>query len=128
MIELYNEDNKDLMSRLPNESIDVICIDPPYLYLKNQKLEIDFDEKSFFAECRRLLTNDGFIVMFGRGESFYRWNTILADLKFTGLTGGVTALASLLSLHPAKAAAVPIAPKGKKGIPANHLSRSRRLG
>ena len=21
--------------------------------------------------------------MFGRGESFYRWNTILADLKFT---------------------------------------------
>lgn len=83
MIELYNEDNKDLMSRLPNESIDVICIDPPYLYLKNQKLERVFDEKLFFSECRRLLTKDGFIVMFGRGESFYRWNTILADLKFT---------------------------------------------
>lgn len=83
MIELYNEDNKDLMARLPNESIDVICIDPPYLYLKNQKLERPFDEKLFFSECKRLLTNDGFIVMFGRGESFYRWNTILADLKFT---------------------------------------------
>lgn len=83
MIELYNEDNKDLMARLPNESIDVICIDPPYLYLKNQKLERPFDEKLFFSECKRLLTKDGFIVMFGRGESFYRWNTILADLKFT---------------------------------------------
>lgn len=83
MIELYNEDNKDLMARLPNESIDVICIDPPYLYLKNQKLERPFDEKLLFSECKRLLTNDGFIVMFGRGESFYRWNTILADLKFT---------------------------------------------
>lgn len=82
MIELYNEDNKDLMARLPNESIDVICIDPPYLYLKNQKLERPFDEKLFFSECKRLLTKNGFIVMFGRGESFYRWNTMLADLGF----------------------------------------------
>lgn len=82
MIELYNEDNKDVMARLPNESIDVICIDPPYLYLKNQKLERPFDEKLFFSECKRLLTTNGFIVMFGRGESFYRWNTMLADLGF----------------------------------------------
>ena len=82
-IELYNSDNLEIMAKMPDESVDVICIDPPYLYLKNQKLERDFDEKSFFAECRRLLTNNGFIVMFGRGESFYRWNTILADLKFT---------------------------------------------
>lgn len=82
-IELYNSDNLEIMAKMPDESVDVICIDPPYLYLKNQKLERAFDEKLFFAECRRLLTNDGFIVMFGRGESFYRWNTILADLKFT---------------------------------------------
>ena len=83
MIKSYNCDNAELMAKLPNESIDVICIDPPYLYLKNQKLEREFDEQLFFSECKRLLTKDGFIVMFGRGESFYRWNTILADLKFT---------------------------------------------
>ena len=82
-IELYNSDNLEIMAKMPDESVDVICIDPPYLYLKNQKLERAFDEKLFFSECRRLLTKDGFIVMFGRGESFYRWNTILADLKFT---------------------------------------------
>ncbi|WP_312195240.1 DNA-methyltransferase [Epilithonimonas vandammei] len=82
MIELYNEDNKDLMSRLPNESIDVICIDPPYLYLKNQKLEREFDEQLFFSECKRVLTKNGFIVLFGRGTSFYRWNTILDSLGF----------------------------------------------
>lgn len=81
-IELFNEDNLEVMKRLPDESIDVICIDPPYLYLKNQKLERPFDELKFFSECRRLLTKNGFIVMFGRGESFYRWNTILSDLKF----------------------------------------------
>ena len=82
-IELYNSDNLEIMAKMPDESIDIICIDPPYLYLKNQKLERAFDEKLFFSECKRLLTKDGFIVMFGRGESFYRWNTILADLKFT---------------------------------------------
>ncbi|MDD1538630.1 DNA-methyltransferase [Riemerella anatipestifer] len=79
---LYNEDNLKVMATMPDESIDVICIDPPYLYLKNQKLERHFDEQKFFSECKRLLTKNGFIVMFGRGESFYRWNTILANLGF----------------------------------------------
>lgn len=82
-IQLFNEDNLEVMKRLPDESIDVICIDPPYLYLKNQKLERPFDEFKFFSECKRLLTKNGFIVMFGRGTSFYRWNTTLDDLKFT---------------------------------------------
>lgn len=83
MIQLFNENNETLMARLPNESIDVICIDPPYLYLKGQKLERPFNEELFFSECKRLLTKDGFIVMFGRGVSFYRWNTILDGLSFT---------------------------------------------
>ena len=81
-IQLYNADNLEVMATLADESIDVICIDPPYLYLKNQKLECPFDEQKFFAECKRLLTKKGFIVMFGRGTSFYRWNTILDGLGF----------------------------------------------
>ncbi|MDK7376173.1 DNA methyltransferase, partial [Weeksella virosa] len=80
---LYNADNKDVMQRLADGSVDVILTDPPYLYLKNQKLEREFDEQLFFSECKRVLTKNGFIVMFGRGTSFYRWNTILADLGFT---------------------------------------------
>lgn len=83
MIKLHNCDNLELMKTLPDESIDVICMDPPYLYLKNQKLERPFDEPKFFEECKRLLTKDGFIVMFGRGVSFYRWNCILDSLGFT---------------------------------------------
>ena len=81
-LQLYNVDNLEVMATLADESIDVICIDPPYLYLKNQKLERPFDEPKFFAECKRLLTKKGFIVMFGRGTSFYRWNTILDGLGF----------------------------------------------
>jgi len=68
--------------KLKDESVDIICIDPPYLYLKNQKLEREFDEKKFFEQCKRVLTADGFIILFGRGVSFYRWNCILADLGF----------------------------------------------
>ena len=82
-IQLFNCDNSELMAKMEDESVDVILTDPPYLYLKNQKLERPFDEQLFFSECKRVLTKDGFIVMFGRGTSFYRWNTILADSGFT---------------------------------------------
>lgn len=80
---LYNADNRDVMANLQDESVDVILTDPPYLYLKNQKLERPFDERKFFSECKRVLIKNGFIVLFGRGSSFYRWNTILDDLGFT---------------------------------------------
>jgi site-specific DNA-methyltransferase (adenine-specific) len=52
------------------------------LYLKNQKLDRPFDEQVFFNEAKRVLKKDGFIVLFGRGTSFYRWNCILADMGF----------------------------------------------
>lgn len=66
--------------KIQSKSVDIICIDPPYLYLKNQKLERKFDENLFFQQCYRILANNGFIIMFGRGSSFYRWNTILEKL------------------------------------------------
>ena len=82
-IQLFNCDNLKLMANMEDESVDVILTDPPYLYLKNQKLERQFDEQLFFSECKRVLTKNGFIILFGRGTSFYRWNTILDDLGFT---------------------------------------------
>lgn len=82
-IQLLNCDNAKLMAELADNSVDVILTDPPYLYLKNQKLEREFDEQLFFSECKRILTKNGFIVLFGRGTSFYRWNTILDEFGFT---------------------------------------------
>lgn len=85
MIELnriYNEDCLEGMKRIPDNSVDCILTDPPYLYLKNQKLDRPFDEMAFFKECKRVLKKDSFIVLFGRGTSFYRWNCILADMGF----------------------------------------------
>lgn len=76
----YKGDCIELIKLLPNESVDVICTDPPYLYLKNQKLDRPFDEWEYFKQVRRVLKPDGFIILFGRGSSFYRWNTILAEM------------------------------------------------
>lgn len=81
-IELFNGDCLKLIQTMPDQSIDIICTDPPYLYLKGQKLERPFDERKFFEQCKRVLTKDGFIVLFGRGTSFYRWNVILDELEF----------------------------------------------
>jgi site-specific DNA-methyltransferase (adenine-specific) len=79
---IYNEDCLLGMQRIEDGSIDCILTDPPYLYLKNQKLDRPFDETAFFNQAKRVLKKDGFIVLFGRGTSFYRWNTMLAGLGF----------------------------------------------
>lgn len=77
---IYNEDCQEGIKRIPDASIDCILTDPPYLYLKGQKLERPFDEHTLFTEFKRVLKPTGFVVLFGRGTSFYRWNTILSDL------------------------------------------------
>ncbi len=81
-IKLLHGDSPLLLQNIPSESVDAIITDPPYLYLKKQKLDKPFDEDVFFNEAKRVLKKSGFIVMFGRGSAFYRWNTRLADLGF----------------------------------------------
>ena len=82
-ITIQKGDCCELIKKLPDGSVDAIITDPPYLYLKNQKLDKPFDEETFFSEAKRVLKRRGFIVMFGRGTAFYRWNTRLADLGFS---------------------------------------------
>ena len=64
-IEFYNADCLLGMKELKSESVDCILTDPPYKYLKNQKLEVDFDETIFFNEVKRVLKPDGLIILFG---------------------------------------------------------------
>lgn len=69
----------EVLPYLEDNSIDLILTDPPYKYLEH-KLESDFDENLFFSECKRLLKDTGFLIFFGRGSSFYRWNVICEGL------------------------------------------------
>jgi site-specific DNA-methyltransferase (adenine-specific) len=64
------------------ERVDHIFTDPPYLYIKTHDFDREWEEQLFFENAKRLLPDDGFIALFGRGTSFYRWNTRLAELGF----------------------------------------------
>lgn len=78
---LHNEDCQVGIQSLEDNSIQCIYIDPPYGYLKH-KLERPFNEVEFFKQCHRVLKPDGFITLFGRGTSFYRWNLALDEVGF----------------------------------------------
>lgn len=78
-LNLYKGDCLQIMKQLPSNSYDVLLVDPPYEYLKH-KLDKNFDEHAVLNEWNRILKDTGFIILFGRGMSFYRWNLLLNDL------------------------------------------------
>jgi site-specific DNA-methyltransferase (adenine-specific) len=67
---------------IPSLRFDHLFTDPPYLYIKTHDFDKEFDEALLFENARRILPDDGFIALFGRGTSFYRWNTRLAEAGF----------------------------------------------
>lgn len=78
---MFNEDCVKGLKKIPDNTIDCILTDPPYLYL-NHRLDRDFDESALFSEFKRVIKPKGFVVLFGRGTSFYRWNFMLSELGF----------------------------------------------
>jgi len=83
MTPTYNIEQGDcleLMRGLADGSVDCVVTDPPYLYL-DHKLDKQFNQELFFSEAFRVLhKKTGYLVFFGRGKSFYYWNTLCADL------------------------------------------------
>jgi site-specific DNA-methyltransferase (adenine-specific) len=67
---------------IPSIQFDHLFTDPPYLYIKTHDFDKAFDEALLFENARRILPDTGFIALFGRGTSFYRWNTRLSELGF----------------------------------------------
>jgi site-specific DNA-methyltransferase (adenine-specific) len=76
---LYHARMEDV---IPSVRFDHIFTDPPYLYIKTHDFDREFDEALLFENAKRILPGNGFIALFGRGTSFYRWNTRLAELGF----------------------------------------------
>jgi site-specific DNA-methyltransferase (adenine-specific) len=76
---LYHARMEDI---IPSLQFDHVFTDPPYLYIKTHDFDKEFDEALLFENARRILPDKGFIALFGRGTSFYRWNTCLAELGF----------------------------------------------
>jgi site-specific DNA-methyltransferase (adenine-specific) len=76
---LYHARMEDIISSL---QFDHIFTDPPYLYIKTHDFDKEFDEALLLENAKHIMPDNGFIALFGRGTSFYRWNTRLAELGF----------------------------------------------
>lgn len=83
---LMQGDCLKLLKEIESDSVDAIVTDPPYQYLdtkrKNCEFDKPFDEKVYIEEVKRILKPTGFIIMFGRGISFYRQGVLLDDAGF----------------------------------------------
>jgi site-specific DNA-methyltransferase (adenine-specific) len=77
---IFHDKMENVITRL--KQVNHIFTDPPYLYIKTHDFDKEFDESLLFENAKRILPDNGFIALFGRGTSFYRWNTRLAELGF----------------------------------------------
>lgn len=104
MDHIYQGDNREILARLPEKSVDLIFADPPYnLQLQNALVRPDLstvdavdDEWDQFSDlnaydhftrewllaCRRVLKDTGTIWVIGSYHNIYRVGAILQDLGF----------------------------------------------
>ena len=75
-----------LLKEIESDSVDAIVTDPPYQYLNTKRKNCEFDksynEEAYIEEVKRILKPTGFVVMFGRGVSFYRQGVLLDEAGF----------------------------------------------
>lgn len=85
---VYNIDYKDLFNKIDDESIDFICIDPPYgkingMKLSGQKNKVDWDVPIDWAEMFNIfnekLKKGGTIAVFGQQPTYSQM--ILSNIK-----------------------------------------------
>lgn len=101
---IYQGDCRDVMSRLPEKSVDLIFADPPYnlqlrgdLFRPNLTLVDAVDDKwdqfssfsdydiftrEWLTECKRVLKDTGTIWVIGSYHNIYRVGSIIQDLGF----------------------------------------------
>ena len=61
---IYNEDCLVGIKKIPDASVDCIICDLPYSETGN-KWDVLIDSEKLFSEYRRIIKNDGAIVLFG---------------------------------------------------------------
>jgi site-specific DNA-methyltransferase (adenine-specific) len=81
MNQIYHDDCLNILKTLPDNSVDAVITDPPYGYLKH-KLDCPFDAQAVFTECHRIIKDTGFLLFFGRGFEFAKWNVICSEFGF----------------------------------------------
>ena len=78
MINLQNKDCLELLKEIPNESIDLAIIDPPYYRIVNQQWDKQWKTESEYLKWCFLWTNECIRVL-KPGRCFYVWGTTKTD-------------------------------------------------
>ena len=81
MIDIQNQDCFDYLKTIESEWIDTICIDPPYDILQH-KIETGIDIELLITECKRVLKEKGFFIVFGMMPTIHEWHSELLKQNF----------------------------------------------
>ena len=84
-MKLIHGDSHVELEKIKLESVDAIIIDPPYRYFKKEKkfrLDKSFNREKIFNELYRILKNNSFICIFGRGIELCKDVIYLQELGF----------------------------------------------
>lgn len=86
IIEIENKKYEDYTHKIADNSVDFVCIDPPYTdgdkdVLGGHKIQTKIDIDHVISEAYRILKPNGFLAFFGQMPSLMAWN-ISASKKF----------------------------------------------
>lgn len=80
---LYNQDNREALKELADNSVDSIVTDPPYgLSFMNKKWDYDVPSVEFWREVYRVLKPGGHILSFGGTRTYHRMVVNIEDAGF----------------------------------------------
>lgn len=71
-----NGNCEEEFTKIESETINITFGDFPYLYL-NQEWDKAFDEEKVISEITRTSKKDAYVILFGRGIAFCRWQLLL---------------------------------------------------
>lgn len=80
---LYNQDNREALKELPDNSVDSIVTDPPYgLSFMNKKWDYDVPSIDFWREVYRVLKPGSHVLAFGGTRTYHRMVVNIEDAGF----------------------------------------------
>lgn len=95
---LHNCSFEDLTSTMPDKSVDLFLLDPPYLITK-ASWDKEFDHKKLCEEVNRLLKPDGLCLIFGCLQNFALYSELIKNFKYELIWNKIHSGSPLIAKH-----------------------------
>ena len=85
-LDLYNENNLDILPHLPDNSVHAVVTDPPYgLSFMGSKWDADVPSAETWAHVLRVLKPGGYLLAFFGTRTYHRGAAAIEDADFIGI-------------------------------------------